>query len=130
MTGLRRRAPALALTLVVTLSLALGICLCGCADRHQVQKLYSPDKTFVLLVDYLNHPLGTQDVVVSLEEARGLASEVAVFRNIQSFNAAWLGPEDIGICQVGTVQDYKTHVTINARAGKQEFYFHYTCPLS
>jgi hypothetical protein len=115
------------------LSLALvGLCagLCACADRHQLQRLPSPEGTFVLVVDFIKKPIGSQDVVVSLQEKQGLASEVAVFRNIKAFNAAWLGPEDIGICQSGTVQDYKTQVTINAHNGNQDFHFHYACPLS
>ncbi len=102
----------------------------GCADRHQIQWLPNGDNTFVLVLDYLHKPIGTEDVIVSLEEKRGIASEVAVFRNIHSFTATWLGPQDIDICQVGTVQDYKTHVVINARAGKQDFHFHYDCSPS
>jgi hypothetical protein len=42
----------------------------------------------------------------------------------------WLGPEDIGVCQIGTVQSYKTHVVLNAHTGNQDFYVHYKCPLS
>jgi hypothetical protein len=102
----------------------------GCQDRHQLQSSPSPDGGFVLLVDTINKPFGTQDVVVSLEEKRGLATVVAVFRNIQSFSSAWLGPEDIGVCQIGTVQSYKTHVVLNAHTGNQDFYVHYKCPLS
>jgi len=103
-------------------------CLSGCADRHQVQWLANGDNTFVLVLDYVHKPIGTQDVIVSLEERRGIASEVAVFRNIHSFTATWLGPQDINICQVGTIQDFKTHVVINARAGKQDFHIQYSCP--
>ena len=103
--------------------------LSGCADRHQLQWLTNGDGTFVLVLDYLHKPMGTQDVIVSLEEARGIATGVAVFRNIHSFTATWLGPQDINICQVGTVQDYKTHVVINARAGKQDFHIQYSCPV-
>jgi hypothetical protein len=109
--------------------LGASAALSGCADRHQIQKLANADGTFVLIVDFIKKPFGTQDVVVSLEEKQGLASEVAVFRNIQSFNAAWIGPEDIGVCQMGTIQDYKTHVVINAHNGKQDFHFHYACPI-
>jgi hypothetical protein len=107
---------------------ALCVGLSACADRHQLQWLANGDGTFVLVLDYVHKPVGTQDVIVSLEETRGIASEVAVFRNIQSFTATWLGPQDINICQVGTVQDYKTHVVINARAGKQDFHIQYSCP--
>jgi hypothetical protein len=117
------------LNAVVDLCLA-AVVLSGCADRHQIQKLFSPDGGYVLLVDYVQKPFGTEDVLVSLEEKRGLASVAAVFRNIQSFQAAWLGPEDIGICQVGRVQTYKTVLTINSHLGNQDFHFHYVCPLS
>jgi hypothetical protein len=75
-------------------------------------------------------PFQTHDVIVSLEEKQGVASEVAVFRNISTFNANWIGPEDINICQMGTVQDYKTHLTINAHNGNQDFHFHYDCAPS
>jgi hypothetical protein len=108
----------------------LALSLAACTWRHQIIKTPSPDGTFVLIIDYIKKPFGTQDVVVSLEEKRGLASEIASFGNIQSFNAGWLGPEDIGICQVGNVQTYRTHLTINAHNGNQDFYIHYKCPLS
>jgi len=89
----------------------------------------NPDKTFVLIVDYIHKPFGAEDAVVSLEENKGIATTVAVFRNIQSFDAKWIDPEDIGICQVGTVQDYKTHVVINAHDGNHDFYIQYACPI-
>ena len=67
----------------------------ACAARHQVQKLPNGDGTFILLVDYVTTPFRTHDVIVSLQEKQGIASEVAVFRDIQTFKATWLGPEDI-----------------------------------
>jgi hypothetical protein len=112
-------------------ALALTVCLAlaACADRHDVRKLPNNEGTFVLLVDYVHHPLGTLDAIVSLQEKQGLAAEVAVFRNIADFQAAWIGPEDIGVCQTGTVQDYKTRLVYNAHDGKHEFHFHYACPI-
>ncbi len=109
--------------------LLLALAASGCAQTHQIQRLPSPDSTYVLIVDYIRSPFGTQDVVISLEENRGLASEVARFNNIQSLNAGWLGPEDIGVCQVGTVALYKTHLVINSHKGNQDFYIHYKCPI-
>jgi hypothetical protein len=106
-------------------ALALG----ACVQTHQVQRLPSPDRSYVLIVDYIKSPLGTQDVVVSLEEARGLATEVARINNIQTFNAGWLGPEDVGICQMGTPVAHKTHLVLNASKGPQDFYIHYACPI-
>lgn len=113
------------------LALAAVSCLAvsGCADRHDLQKLMSPDKTFVLIVDYIHKPFGAEDAVVSLEENKGIATTVAVFRNIQNFDAKWIDPEDIDICQVGVVQDYKTHVVINAHDGNHDFYIQYACPI-
>ena len=116
-------------TLIIPLALAgAALGLSGCADRHQVQKLPNTEGSFILLVDYVTHPLHTHDVIVSLQEKQGIASEVAVFRNIATFNATWLGPEDIQICQQGTVQDYKKSVTINAHDGDHTFHFDYECP--
>jgi hypothetical protein len=113
----------------------LGIAACvvglsACASRHQIQRLPNQDGSFILLVDYVTSPFKTQDVIVSLQEKQGIASEVAVFKNIHSFNATWLGPEDINICQVGTVQDYKTFITLNAHDGNHSFHIHYDCSPS
>lgn len=108
--------------------LAAGV-LGGCDGGHQLKELPSPDGGYVLIVDYVRHPFGTRDVVVSLEERRGLAAPIARFGNIATFNAGWLGPEDIGICQMGTVVTYKTHLVLNAHAGPQDFYIHYKCPI-
>jgi hypothetical protein len=116
---------------VLGLTLAtVGLCASACASRHQVQRLPNEDGSFILLVDYVTSPFHTQDVIVSLQEKRGIASEVAVFRNIHSFNASWLGPEDINICQVGQVQDYKTFITLNAHDGNHSFHIHYDCSAS
>ena len=117
--------------LMVGLTLAASLAgLCACAPRHQVQKLPNSEGAFILLVDYVTSPFGTQDVIVSLQEKQGVASEVAVFRNIHAFNATWLGPEDINICQVGKVQDYKTFITLNAHDGNHSFHIHYDCSAS
>jgi hypothetical protein len=105
------------------------IALSACADRHEVKKLPNSDGSFILLVDYVHKPFGTRDVIVSMQEKQGLAAEVAVFRNIATFEAAWIGPEDLGICQMGTVQDYKTHLNYNAHDGIHDFHFHYACPI-
>jgi hypothetical protein len=113
--------------------LAIAACVVGlsaCASRHQIQRLPNQDGSFILLVDYVTSPFKTQDVIVSLQEKQGIASEVAVFKNIHSFNATWLGPEDINICQVGTVQDYKTFITLNAHDGNHSFHIHYDCSAS
>jgi hypothetical protein len=123
MTGFRK------LMLGATLA-AVGLCASACASRHQIQKLPNEDGTFILLVDYVTSPFHTQDVIVSLQEKQGIASEVAVFKNIHSFNATWLGPEDINICQVGQVQDYKTFITLNAHDGNHSFHIHYDCSAS
>jgi hypothetical protein len=112
------------------LALVAGcLALSACAGRHDVRKLPNSDGSFIVLVDYVHKAFGAQDVIVSLQEKQGLAAEVAVFRNIQSFQAAWIGPEDIGICQVGSVQDYKTHLIYNAHDGNHDFHFHYACPI-
>jgi hypothetical protein len=113
------------------LAVAAGLIgLSGCASRHQVQRLPNGDGSFVLLVDYVTSPFKTQDVIVSLQEKQGIAAEVAVFKDIHSFSATWLGPEDINICQVGTVQDYKTFITLNAHDGNHSFHIHYDCSPS
>ena len=109
---------------------ALSLDLQACAARHQVQKLPNGDGTFILLVDYVTTPFRTHDVIVSLQEKQGIASEVAVFRDIQTFKATWLGPEDINICQVGRVQDYKTFITLNAHDGNHSFHIQYDCSQS
>ncbi len=113
----------------VTLA-AMAFGAAACASRHQIQKLPNQDGSFILLVDYVTSPLRSQDVIVSLQEKQGIAAEVAVFRNIHSFNATWLGPEDINICQVGKVQDYKTFITLNAHDGNHSFHIHYDCSPS
>ncbi len=111
------------------LTLSAALLLTGCGGGHQIQRLASPDGGYVLIVDYLRHPFGTRDVAVSLEERGGLAAPVARFGNIGTFVAGWLGPEDIGICQMGEVVTYKTHLVLNTRAGNEDFYIHYKCPL-
>ena len=127
MTAMSRSAGA---RLMLALATAVScLAVSGCADRHNIQRLMNPDKTFVLIVDYIVKPFGTQDAVVSLEENKGIATTVAIFRNIHNFDAKWIDPEDIGICQVGTVQDYKTHVVINAHDGNHDFYIQYACPI-
>ena len=108
---------------------AVCLALSACAGRHDVRKLPNADGSFILLVDYVHKAFGAEDAIVSLQEKQGLAAEVAVFRNIQSFKAAWIAPEDIGICQVGSVQDYKTHLIYNAHDGNHDFHFHYACPI-
>jgi hypothetical protein len=123
-----RAGPAAVAALALALAVA-ALALSGCADRHEVRKLPNNEGAFILVVDYLHHPFGTQDAIVSLQEKQGLAAEVAVFRNIANFQAAWIGPEDIGVCQTGTVQDYKTRLVYNAHDGNHEFHFHYACPI-
>ena len=123
MADLRKSMTALAMAASV-----MG--LSACASRHQIQKLPNGDGSFILLLDYVTSPFKTQDVIVSLQEKQGIASEVAVFKNIHSFKATWLGPEDINICQVGTVQDYKTFITLNAHDGNHSFHIHYDCSPS
>ena len=123
MTDLRKSIAMLAIA-------AALVGLSACASRHQIQRLPNDDGGFILLIDYVTSPFKTQDVIVSLQEKQGIASEVAVFKNIHSFNASWLGPEDINICQVGTVQDYKTFITLNAHDGNHSFHIHYDCSAS
>lgn len=101
----------------------------GCGWSHQIQRLPSPDRRYVLIVDYINKPFGTRDVAISLEENRGLAATVASFANIDVFQAGWLGPEDVGVCQTGRVLTFKTHIVLNAHDGPQDFYIHYKCPI-
>ncbi len=125
MAAMTLRRAAAALAAIVAGPLALG----ACVPMHKVQTLPSPDRSFLLIVDFIKGPFGTEDVVISLEESRGLATSIARFKNIQAFNAGWLGPEDIGVCQMGTVVGYKTHVVINGHKGNQDFYIHYKCPI-
>jgi hypothetical protein len=115
--------------LTVLTILAGAPTLGACTDRHEVKKLPNSDGSFILLVDYVHKPFGTRDAIVSLQEKQGLADEVAVFRNIANFEAAWIGPEDLGVCEMGTVQDYKTHLIYNAHDGNHDFHFHYVCPI-
>jgi len=110
-------------------ALAAASALAACADQHDVRRLPNADGSFILLVDYVHHPFGTRDAIVSLQEKQGLSAEVAVFKNIANFEAAWIGPEDIGVCQMGTVQDYKKSLTYNAHDGNHTFHFHYACPI-
>ena len=116
-------------TTTILAALTGSLALVACADRHDIRKLPNSDGGFILLVDYVHHPFGARDAIVSLQEKQGLSAEVAVFRNIANFEAAWIGPEDIGVCQVGAVQDYKTHLIYNAHDGKHDFHFHYACPI-
>jgi hypothetical protein len=117
---IRRLAPYLAL--------AVSAGLTACAPRHQLQHLSNGDGTLVATVDYVKVYFGlTQDVVVSVQEKRGIASTVATFHNVQTIDVSWLGPQDLNICQMGAVIGYKTSVPLNTSTGIRTVHVHYSC---
>jgi hypothetical protein len=65
--------------------------------------------------------------VVSVQEPRGLASLVATFNNVTDLEVTWLGPEDLNVCQHGTVVGYKTAVTLNTSKGLRTVHVRYGC---
>jgi len=103
--------------------------LAGCGPQHQLAQFENGDHTLVATSDYMSANLGlTHDVVVSVQEKRGLATGVATFRNVaQSVNVEWLGPEDLNICPAGSVVGFKTTVVLNTSTGKRPVHVHYDC---
>lgn len=111
-----------------TVVVASCLALAGCGARHQFSRIENGDHTLVVTVDYMAASLGlTHDAVVSLQEKRGLATSVATFHNVQHIEVSWLGPDDLNICQVGTIIGFKTAATLNTSKGLRTVHVRYGC---
>jgi len=108
---------------------AVAAALSACGPQHQFTRTENGDHTLVATVDYFSANLGlTHDSAVSLQEKRGLASNVATFRNVpQPIVVTWLGPEDLSICQAGTIVGFRKSVELNTSKGKRTVHVHYDC---
>ncbi len=113
---------------VLVLAVAAGLSGCN-GPLHQFTRLENGDHTLVATVDYFSTNLGlTHDAAVSLQEKRGLATNVATFRNAPiSVTVIWLEPEDLSICQAGTVVGFRKSVELNTSTGKRTVHIHYEC---
>ena len=102
--------------------------LAGCGPRHQLSHLPNGDGTLSAVVDYMPTSFGlARDAVVSVQEPHSLATLIATFHNVQDLEVSWLGPEDLTICQHGSVVGYKTEVTLNTSKGMRTVHVHYGC---
>lgn len=109
-------------------ALAAALVLAGCGPRHQLQRLPNGDGKLLAIVDHEKATFGlTFNAMVSVEEKRGIASSVATFRNVERIDVAWLGPDDLSICEIGSVVGYKTAVTLNTSTGLRTVHVHYGC---
>jgi hypothetical protein len=111
---------------------ALGFAAAGlsaCGQAHQFTRQENGDHTLVATVDYFSANLGlTHDTAISVQEKRGLATNVATFRNVPAPVAvSWLGPEDLSICQSGTLVGHRISVDLNTSTGKRTVHIHYDC---
>lgn len=113
----------------LTPALAGGaLALAGCGPQHQLSRIENGDHTLVATVDYMPATFGfTHDAAISLQEKRGLASNVASFRNVTRIEVSWLGPEDLNVCEVGQIVGYRTSVVLNTSTGKRTVHVRYGC---